>query len=290
MAEYKIKDLETLTGIKAHTIRIWEKRYGLIAPERTDTMIRTYTDEDLSSLLNIALLNAHGVKISKIASMSSDQILQKVWELRGNHSTDHATEKLIMALIEMDERLFKGTLQDLINAHGLQRTFKDFLIPFLDRIGVMWLVGSINPAQEHFISNLIRQKIISETDKLPTPDTSRPPLLLFLPEHEWHEISLLFYQYVFRSRGINTAYLGQSLPYESLLECIEKLKPSGLVTSWLTSVDEKFIVGYFQRLHKDANGIEIFAGGYQVKNKYNELKEWLIEITDLDHQFNDFAS
>jgi DNA-binding transcriptional MerR regulator len=272
MAEYKIKDLETLTGIKAHTIRIWEKRYGLISPERTDTQIRTYDDADLTMLLNIALLNKNGVKISKIASMSPGQISEKVGEFLENTSEDICSEKLILALIELDEQLFKTTLQEQIDQHGVEYTFTNVLIPFLDKIGVMWLVGTINPAQEHFISNLIRQKVISEIDKLPIPKRTKHPVMLFLPEHEWHEISLLFYHFVVRSHGIDTIYLGQSLPYDSLIQTIDRFKPAALVTSWLTAVDPKFMLNYFKRLEKDTSGIKILGGGYQININFEELE------------------
>lgn len=265
MAEYKIKDLEVLTGIKAHTIRIWEKRYGILEPERTDTKIRMYSDDELSLLLNVALLNNNGVKISRIAEMNREQIHQRVWELKGARVEDNSVELMLLALLDLDENQFKNVLEDLIASIGLERMFSEKLIPFLDRIGVMWLVGSITTAQEHFISNLIRQKIISELDKLPVPQSKDECVILFLPEHEWHEISLLYYHFMLRSRSRNTFYLGQSLPYDALLECVEKLKPSALVTSWLTAVDQKFIVNYFERLINDVSGIPVYAGGYQMK-------------------------
>jgi DNA-binding transcriptional MerR regulator len=191
MAEYKIKDLEALTGIKAHTIRIWEKRYNLISPERTDTLIRTYTDEDLTNLLSVALLNKNGIKISKIVDMGKEQISKKVWDLKFSKNENSSQEKLILALIELDEDLFRNTLQSLIDSVGLEETFASHLIPFLDRIGIMWIVGTIHPAQEHFISNLIRQKVISEIDKLSVPNNDIKPVMLYLPEHEWHEISFI---------------------------------------------------------------------------------------------------
>lgn len=281
MAEYKIKDLETLTGIKAHTIRIWEKRYGLITPERTDTLIRTYNDNELSILLNIALLNKNGLKISKIAEMNSEEIFQKVWKIRAEKSIDSSTEKLILSLIELNEGLFKSTLQNLIDAKSLEETFIHTLVPFLDRIGVMWLVGSIDAAQEHFISNLIRQKVISEIDKLPVPQKTASPIMLFLPEHEWHEISLLFYHYVLRKKGIDTIYLGQSLPYDSLKECLKKQKPKALVTSFLTCVEEKFLCNYFKQLQQDSEFVPIYAGGYQIKKNAHLLDKYLTEIKDI---------
>lgn len=278
MASYKIKDLEILTGIKAHTLRIWEKRYDFIKPDRTDTQIRTYSDEELVVLLNVALLNKNGVKISKIADMSRVQIANKVLEFTSLKDTEQSQEKLLLALIELDEQLFKNTLQELIDACGLELTFTEHLIPFLDRIGVMWQVGTINPAQEHFISNLIRQKIISTIDGLDIPTSKSQPVMLFLPEHEWHEISLLFYQFSLRKHGIPTVYLGQSLPYDSLLDAIKKVKPSALVSSWLTAVDEQFMVNYLQQLQKDISGIPHFAGGYQINLNLHRIKDLVQEI------------
>lgn len=278
MAEYKIKDIETLTGIKAHTIRIWEKRYGMLIPVRTDTKIRTYTDADLSFLLNISLLNKKGVKISKIATMGTTAIHSMVAEIRLNSSIDNAEEKLILALLELDEQLFRNTLNDLIKNKGLEATFSGHLIPFLDRIGVMWLVKSITAAQEHFISNLIRQKVITEIDKLQIPPRSKESVLLFLPEHDWHEIGLLFYQYLLRYKGYYTYYLGQSLPYDSLVDCIERLKPTVVLSSWLCAVDQQFIVGYFQQLKNDAPNVRFIAGGSQIHTHSVALKELITEV------------
>lgn len=285
MAEYKIKDLEVLTGIKAHTIRIWEKRYGILEPERTDTKIRMYSDDELSLLLNVALLNNNGVKISRIAEMNREQIHQRVWEIKGDRIEDNSVELMLLALLELDENQFKNVLEDLISSIGLERMFSEKLIPFLDRIGVMWLVGSITTAQEHFISNLIRQKIISELDKLPVPQSKNESILLFLPEHEWHEISLLYYHFMLRNKGKNTFYLGQSLPYDALLECVEKLKPSALVTSWLTAVDQKFIVNYFERLIQDISEIPVYVGGYQMK-EHGKLISKHVKIIEQSSDLN----
>jgi DNA-binding transcriptional MerR regulator len=278
MASYKIKDLEILTGVKAHTLRIWEKRYDFIKPDRTDTQIRTYSDEELVILLNVALLNKNGVKISRIAEMSQEQVAQKVMEVTSKKDPGVSQEKLLLALIELDEQLFRDTLQELIDTCGLEQTFTDHLIPFLDRIGIMWLVGTINPAQEHFISNLIRQKIIATIDNLPIPEHYGQPVMLFLPEHEWHEISLLFYQFSLRNMGIPTVYLGQSVPYDSLLLAIKKVNPRALVSSWLTAVDHQFMLNYFQQLNKEISGIPHFAGGYQVNSNSEQLSGLIREI------------
>jgi DNA-binding transcriptional MerR regulator len=276
MAEYKIRDLEILTGIKAHTLRIWEKRYGLVQPDRTDTQIRTYTDQELTTLLNIALLNKNGLKISKIAEMSADELTKKVVEIKNDPTADGDTELLILALVELDEHLFHKTFDDLTERHGMVKTFSDYIIPFMDRIGIMWQVGTINPAQEHFISILIRQKLIVATDKLPFLKESSETVMLFLPEHEWHEIGLIFYNYALRSRNVKTIYLGQSVPYDSVVECIEKLKPTSLISSWVTAVDGNFMKHYYEDLKKQFPNVKMLAGGFQM-GLYHEQLSGIVE-------------
>ena len=282
MAVYKIKDLENLTGIKSHTIRIWEKRYNILDPNRTETKIRTYSDDELTHLLTVSMLNRNGIKISKIAKLSQQDMNKLLWDIKVNKEPEFSMDKLIMALISLDENLFNKTLQNLIDTEGLESTFTEHLIPFLDRIGIMWLIGSINPAQEHLISNLIRQKVISEIDKQTLPDDKSSPVVVYLPEHEWHEISLLFYQFLLREKGVKTAYLGQSLPYPALQECIEKLKPKAILSSWLTAVDSKFVVNYFKRLRKDYPDLKVFAGGAQVKSNAEVLSSYITVVNDID--------
>ena len=281
MAEYKIKDLENLTGIKSHTIRIWEKRYSILSPDRTDTKIRTYSDNELTHLLTVSMLNRNGIKISKIAQLKQEDMNKLLWDIKVNKEPEYSMDKLILALVSLDEELFKGTMNGLIDKYGLEKTFVNHLIPFLDRIGIMWLIGTINPSQEHFMSNLIRQKIISEIDKQPIPKEDSKSILMYLPEHEWHEISLLFYQFLLRAKGVHTSYLGQSLPYPSLLESIEKLKPHAILSSWLTAVDKKFVVNYFKQLNKDLPDMKVFAGGAQIKANSKDLKGLIIEVQDI---------
>ena len=280
MAFYKIRDVEVLTGIKAHTLRIWEQRYGMLIPERTETKIRTYTDEELVYLLNIRILMDHGMKISRLAELSRDEIRAKVAEIKLNTPAGSAQEKLIVSLVDMDEELFHATLNEIIESTSLEDTFRQCLIPFFDRIGVMWLTGSINPAQEHFISNLVRQKIVSEVDKLKVPEDRSNPVMLYLPEHEWHEIGLLFYHYLLRSQGVYSLYLGQSLPYESVVLSIEKVQPRCVVSSWLTSVEEGFIHGYFAQLRRQFPELLIIAGGAQLGIHYASISNL---VTPLQH-------
>nr|WP_294858965.1 MerR family transcriptional regulator [uncultured Fluviicola sp.] len=264
MAGYKIRDLEILTGIKAHTIRMWEKRYGLLTPQRTDTQIRTYSDKELLVLLNVSLLNKKGYKISRIADMSIEQIFATSKSIQDHLETDTAIEQFIVSVLQLDELLFQQTFQELTQKNSLSLIFSEYIIPFLQRIGVMWLVGTINPAQEHFISNLIRQKIIAAIDLLPIPDQDQSKIILYLPEHEWHEISLLVYHYHLRSKGLNSIYLGQALPYEALLKTVEILKPKTVISSWLTAMEPQSICNYFNQIQVDMASVNILAGGYQI--------------------------
>jgi len=280
MAFYKIRDVEVLTGIKAHTLRVWEQRYGVLVPERTETKIRTYTDEELVYLLNIRILIDHGMKISRLSEFSPTEIRAKVAEIKLKTPAGSAQEKLIVSLVEMDEALFHSTLNELIHATSLEETFRQCLIPFFDRIGIMWLSGSINPAQEHFISNLVRQKIVSEVDKLKVPEDRENPVMLYLPEHEWHEIGLLFYHYLLRSQGVYSLYLGQSLPYESVVSSIEKVQPRCVISSWLTSVEEGFIRGYFSQLRRQFPELLIIAGGAQLGIHHASINHL---VTPLQH-------
>ena len=277
---YKIKDLEKLSGIKAHTIRIWEKRYQLFTPQRTESKIRSYSDTELVHLLNVCILYNNGYKISHIALMDNDAIKDAVAKEMIGAPSNSSAEKLLKALVDLDEHLFSETLNALIVEHGMIVTFTDYLIPFLKRIGVMWLVGTVRPCQEHFMSSIIRQKLIASFDKLPVPSMNKKPVLLFLPENEWHELGLLFYNYTLRQNGERTVYLGQSMPYDALVTCVTDLKPKAIVTSWLTVTDSKRISKYFSKLKKDIGDIPTYVGGGQISKSKDTLGDY-IEIKDL---------
>jgi DNA-binding transcriptional MerR regulator len=289
MGEYKIRDLEQLTGIKAHTIRIWEQRYNLLEPSRTDTSIRYYTDKELAFILKVALLNKNGYKISRISEMSEKEINKSIEKLSNDKNSESIYfEKLLLGLVQMDEKLFIETLEDLINKFGLLLTFEKHLIPFLDKIGVMWVVGSINPAQEHFVTHLIRQKIVVETDKLPL-NKSEELYFLYLPENEWHELGVLFYNYALRNAGKSTIYLGQCLPIDSLFLCIQKYNPTHLVTSIVTVMDEKKINTYFKKIREEFPKLKLYSGGYQMLQSKGDFEKFVTKISNLE-SFNKMIS
>lgn len=229
MNTYSIKEIERLTDIKAHTIRIWEQRYNLLKPHRTDTNIRYYTNDDLKKILNVNSLYKAGYKISKIAELSEEQLKEKIASLQSNNNFETIISEFVKVTIYFDEESFNKLFSDCINKYGIETSIIDILYPFLDKIGVLWQTDKIHPAQEHFISNLIRQKIITYTDSLKTKVSKSETFLLFLPEGELHEISLLFYNYILKKNGYKVIYLGQSVPLNDLVKVIEYCKPDNIM-------------------------------------------------------------
>jgi MerR family transcriptional regulator, light-induced transcriptional regulator len=265
MGKYSIKELEQLSGIKAHTIRIWEKRHQLIEPQRTTTNIRFYSDEDLKKIINVSLLNSVGLKISKIAGMSSAEISQKVIEISETkpETTVHI-DQLVIAMVELDEEKFEKILSAVVLRFGFENTVVEVLYPFLEKIGVLWQTNHINPAQEHFISNLIRQKVIVAIDSLPIPPKTSKSVMLFLPEHELHEISLLFSHYRFRKAGFRTFYLGQTVPFSDLKSAYAVHHPDVLITSITSPMTRNSLDNYIDKLATSFQPSQILLTGYQI--------------------------
>jgi DNA-binding transcriptional MerR regulator len=265
MGEYSIKELEKLSGIKAHTIRIWEKRYKLIKPKRTSTNIRFYSDDDLKKIINIAVVNNSGVKISHIANLTADK-LNKLVQQQNQIGDDIASpiDKLVIATVAMDEQAFSKTVEKLEASKGFENVVTQVMYPFLEKIGVLWHTGEIMPAQEHFVSNLIRQKIIAALDKLPYPKNNSSRTILFLPENEFHEIGLLFYNYLARKKGHHTFYLGQSVPYSDLKQVVDAHRPTLLITSIVTSLNEDRLKRLIQDLSRDFKKQTIVISGMAV--------------------------
>lgn len=243
MATYSIKELERLSQVKAHTIRIWEKRYGLLKPMRSDTNIRSYSDADLRRLLNIVALTGRGMKISQIAKLKKDQLESEVLQRAPVGDTvTHEVENLVLAMTELDADRFERILSNAVLRIGFERTMRELIMPFLGRVGVLWQVGTIQPGQEHMVSAIIRQKLIAAIDALaPRKHPKRLSILLFLPEGELHELGLLFALYVARSAGHKVTYLGQSVPLADVQMVAEQSKPDLLVTAFLTTRNESAI-------------------------------------------------
>jgi DNA-binding transcriptional MerR regulator len=285
-SNYTISDLETLTGIKAHTIRIWEKRYEIIAPKRTETNIRFYSNDDLKHLLNVSFLNKHGFKISKIASLQKKEITEKVSSINlvpsGN---EEFIDKLIVSMIDLDEALFERVFHSSLIKSGFEYTITEIIFPFLHRTGVMWQTGSINPAQEHFISNLIRQKLIVAIDSLPKSNGKEDKkAILFLPENELHENSLLLYNYMLRARGYHTYYFGQSVPLVDLKRILEITKADLVICVITADVKPKLFADLLAEMEKLPKRTKVLLSGRVVlesKHKFSKRFSMFKDQKDL---------
>ena len=237
---FTIKDLENLSGIKAHTIRIWEQRYSLIKPNRTETNIRYYSSDELKKVLNIALLNKYGFKISHIDRMTPVEIQQKILSLSNEDAQkERVVNDLIQCMIDLDMDKFEHTLENYVMNRGIEKSITSLIFPFLERIGILWLTNHVNPAQEHLVTNIIRQKLIVGIDRTVSHLKTTKKALLFLPETEHHELGLLFTHYLLKSRGIYVLYVGTNVPMKDLEYITRTTKPDFMYTH-LTTVGANF--------------------------------------------------
>lgn len=262
MNAFTIKDLENLTGIKAHTIRIWEQRYNFLKPQRTDTNIRYYNNEELKKILNISLLNKYGFKISHIDRMSEEDMKTKILSINNVQAQqERIVNSLIQGMVDMNLEGFEDTMEEHIRSKGIEKTIHQIIFPFMERIGVLWITGHINPAQEHLVSNIIRQKMIVGTEAVSPMFQLKKTGLLFLPEGEYHELGLLFIQYLLKSRGLRVFYLGANVPLEDV-EYVVKYKNPDFIYTHLTSVSSVFNFDRFihQSLKRFGNTPLIISG------------------------------
>jgi len=240
MHSFTIKDLENLSGIKAHTIRIWEQRYSFLKPARTETNIRYYGNSELKKLLNIALLNKYGFKISHIDKMNDAEIREKLLSLNQVEAQqERIINELIHHMVEMENVKFEAVLNSHILSRGMEKTIAQIIFPFMEKIGILWLTNHINPAQEHIVSNIIRQKLVAGIDQVIPAFRIDKTILLFLPEGEFHELGLLFMHYMLKSRGVSVIYLGANSPMKEVEAVVKFRKPDYLYIH-ITSPGNKF--------------------------------------------------
>lgn len=238
MRHYSLYELEKLTGILAATIRVWERRYNIIRPKRTDTNRRWYDDDDLRRLINISVMYHSGIKISKIARYSNSELEEKVEFLtRDSASSDTQINSLIFAMLSFNGNAVNEILLRSIINSGFEETFSNVVFPFLKRVGIMWHTGSVNIGAEHFITNIFRGRLISAIDSLPPAnDPERKRVIMYLPDNEFHEMGLLFYSYLIRKLGHEVLYLGQTTPLTALAEANEKWHSDIIVTGVLSDL------------------------------------------------------
>ncbi|MEX6690485.1 MerR family transcriptional regulator [Danxiaibacter flavus] len=270
MNVFTIKDLENLSGIKAHTIRIWEQRYSFLKPQRTNSNIRYYSSEELKMLLNIALLNKYGYKISHINKLSTDEIKGKVLSIAQMQAgNEQIVNELIHHMVEMDANKFEAVLNNTIETKGIENTISGLIFPYLERTGVLWATNNINPAQEHLATNIIRQKLLVGIDCVECEAPVNKTVALFLPQGEYHEIGLLFMHYMLKRRGLDVLYLGVDTSLDDLGFVTALRKPDFLYTH-LTSVATSFnFEKFINAAVLQAAGKPVIISGQIIKN-YNK--------------------
>lgn len=283
MGIYSIKDLEQLSGIKAHTLRIWEQRYDIIKPKRTPTRIRYYDDNDLKLILNISFLNRNNYKISKIAEMEEEEISDMVIHItNSNLDFPNQVNAMVIAMVNLDESRFEKIIATNALQFGFEKTMMSIIYPFLQRIGILWQTGNINPAHEHFISNLIRQKLIVAIDgQLIDPHPEARKFVLFLPEGELHELSLLFASYILKSRRHKVVYMGQSLPLEDLKTVNEVYQPDFYFTVVTSFPNQEGLVQYLKEVTESYPTAELLVSGFQAISNESVIPQGARLIKDI---------
>lgn len=270
MNAFTIKDLENLSGIKAHTIRIWEQRYHFLKPQRTDTNIRFYSNEELKTVLNIALLNKYGFKISHIDRMQPQEIREKILLLGDARAVqERIVNELVQEMVDLNIDKLEKILANYIASKGIERTVIQIIFPFLEKIGLLWLTGHINPAQERLVTNVIRQKMIVAIESSSTLLRVDKTVLLFLPEGEHHELGLLFMYYMLKSRRIRTIYLGANVPLKDVAYVV-KLKKPDTVFCHLTATSPSFnFERFLNGIHAQISGVQVVLSG-QLTHTYHK--------------------
>jgi DNA-binding transcriptional MerR regulator len=286
---FSIRDLENLSGIKAHTIRIWEKRYNLLTPERTATNIRTYSLSSLQKLLNITLLYNNGYKISKISRIPEENIPLMVREFVSKNSVkNHAINAFKLSMINFDQSLFMSTYNSILVDKSFREVFKDVFIPLLNELGLLWQTDTISPAHEHFISSLIKQKILTNTEKLQHQEPVKKSRIFvpYLPENEIHEIGLLYLNYEIVLRGYKSIYLGQTVPLETLKDVMKYFDNLCFISYFTVSPNKDRIDKYvkdFSNLAKEYGPSEIWLLGHQIKHLNTaELPEFVKTFNSIE--------
>ena len=262
MSTYSIKDLEKLSGIKAHTIRIWEQRYQFLQPTRTVTNIRTYSSDELRTILNVSLLNKHGFKISHIDKMSTGEMEEKILSLTQlDAQKERVINTLIKEMISLNMHAFEKQLDIYIEQRGVEKTITEIIFSFLERVGILWMTNHINPSHEHLVINIIRQKIILGIERLPRIATTSKRVVLFMPEGEFHEIGLLFVHFLLKQLGVQVDYLGTNMPITNL-NYYTSLKNPDCIFSHITAPSKVFkLEKFLEQLGQIKGKIPIVLSG-----------------------------
>lgn len=279
MITYSVAQVEALSGIKAHTLRIWERRYGFLKPKRTPTNIRYYTDDQLKKLLNFGILVRNGYRVSKLEKMSEDEIFQAVTRILADPDSEDRDEvkALTLAMLEMNEEEFDNIFERQVIRKGFLRTITEMIYPFLQYVGVLWNTNKAMIAQEHFVSNLIRQKIVTAIERLSIPPQGAPAIVLFLLEGEEHEIGLLLANFIAKERGWRTYYLGQGVPAVNVRKVVDLIEPDLLMSMFITPKPHK-MNHFVEGVIGDSKVPFVVSGNLDNMNALHD-NEYLIRIS-----------
>lgn len=279
MVTYSVAQVEALTGIKAHTLRIWERRYDFLKPMRTPTNIRFYSDDQLKKLLNFGILVRNGYRVSKLEKMTDDEVFDAVTAILADPASEDRDEikALTLAMLEMNEEDFDNIFERQVIRKGFLKTITEMIYPFLQYVGVLWNTNKAMIAQEHFVSNLIRQKIITAIERLAIPQKSAPAVVLFLLEGEDHEIGLLLANFIAKDMGWRTYYLGQDVPFANIEKVVDLIEPQMLMSLFMTPKPHK--MNNFINAIKGDNSVPFVISGNRDNLSVLEEVEGLIKIS-----------
>jgi MerR family transcriptional regulator, light-induced transcriptional regulator len=291
LGTFSIKDIEAVSGIKCHTLRVWEQRYNIFTPKRTETNIRYYDDDDLKLILNISILNKYGYKISEISKMTNAEISEAILKISENKNEfSSQINGLVQNMMTFDEKAFHKILTTNIKEFGLKKVFLQIIFPFMKEVGLLWQVGALQPSHEHFVSNIIKQKLFACIDECVAdyaPNHKR--FLLFLPEKEKHSLGLLFANFIIRKRGHEVLYLGQEVPTKNLKEIYHGHTPDyvfTILTSSNLDIDKQKFVNQLSENWKDAiillSGVQFLGKdiSFPANAKYIRSPEEFISLTE----------
>lgn len=286
MSVYSIRDLERITNTRAHTIRIWEQRYGLLEPLRTDTNIRFYNDEHVKKLLNVCTLLDRGMKISRISQLTNAQIHAEIDRLIAASSpTDQQVEawvnRALGVIATYDAAAFHQLFAEAVDRLGLPQTYEKIIYPLLVRTGLMWTRNAMMPAQEHFLSNLVRQKLFAAIDALPLAPESDQKWILFLHEGEEHEVGLLFAYYLLLRAGKHAVYLGARVPYADLRVVAQDVTPTHIYTFFVSNQSENRVQTLLEALFHDFPQCNICFSGHIAELPDHPRSQYIQSIEQL---------
>lgn len=280
---YSIGDLERVSGIKAHTIRIWEQRYNALSPTRSDGGTRHYSEEDMMRVMILAMLSKRGQRISKIATLSLAElrVLAEIDQV-ADQSFEEIKEQLMIHSLEFNQTKLVELIDGAMARFGIEKTFTQIVFPFLRMVGILWITGKITPGHEHFFSNICRQKLFSEIDKLPNPSGQKDHIVLLQPPWDFHEMGILFYNYILRKNDFSTTYLGQAVPQKDALEAIQATKAAWCVATFIAPTTEEKIVEFVMPIIEQASNTRFLFTGPHLTFNFNQHSNRIAIFRSID--------